>query len=172
MQSDATARPPDQTGASARFRLQANERDVRRVLGRIMAHLGERLAEPDRGTVEIVLAEVLNNIVEHAYARRPPGRVRLSLTRVAGGLCCRVEDDGHPMPSLVLPDGRLPEITEDLDLLPEGGWGWGLIRSLTADLVYERTPRANRLTFRVPVRWNDHGGQNGATARDRHAAGG
>ncbi|MCY1126640.1 ATP-binding protein [Frigidibacter sp. RF13] len=153
MQSDATAHAPDQAGESARFRLQASEREVRRVLGRIMAHLGDGLAEPDRGTVEIVLAEVLNNIVEHAYARCPPGRIRLFLTPIEEGLACRVEDDGHPMPSLVLPDGRLPDISDELDLLPEGGWGWSLIRSLTADLIYERTARANRLTFRIPVSW-------------------
>ncbi|WP_284165155.1 ATP-binding protein [Frigidibacter sp. SD6-1] len=172
MQSDATVRPPVRTGESARFRLQANEREVRRVLGRIMAYLGDGLCQPDRGTVEIVLAEVLNNIVEHAYARRPPGRIRLFLTPVGDGLACRVEDDGHPMPSLVLPDGRLPELGDELDLLPEGGWGWALIRSLTADLIYERTPRANRLTFRVPVSWKaDSDPDRDTIARQRVAGG-
>lgn len=142
------------------------------MLGRIMAHLGAGLAQPDRGTVEIVLAEVLNNIVEHAYACCPPGWIRLFLTPLDDGLACRVEDDGRPMPSLVLPDGRLPDITDEDGLLPEGGWGWALIRSLTAELVYERTARANRLTFRVPVRWSGHDGQRDGAELDRRTVSG
>ena len=44
------------------------------------------LSPDDRGTAEIVLAEVLNNIAEHAYARFP-GQIRLSLSQ-ADRACC------------------------------------------------------------------------------------
>lgn len=103
------------------------------------------LSEDGRGTLWTVLAEVLNNIVEHAYAQRS-GDIRLRLWRHGPALSVEVMDHGAPMPGLRLPDGHLAELGDFQDL-PEGGFGWFLIRSLTSGLVYDRIGGENRLRF-------------------------
>lgn len=104
------------------------------------------LPEEQRGTVEIVLAEVLNNIVEHAYSAEE-GEIEITLRRAPEGLFCQVVDQGRRMPGDRLPEGNLPLVTDDN--LPEGGFGWHLIRTLSQDLAYSRSEGRNRLTFRL-----------------------
>ncbi len=104
------------------------------------------LAQEDRSTAEIVLAEILNNIAEHAYSAGE-GPIRLWLGWAEGRLSCRIEDEGLPMPGGSPPVGRPPR-PEDL---AEGGFGWHLIRSLAADLAYERARGVNRLCFTLPA---------------------
>jgi serine/threonine-protein kinase RsbW len=106
----------------------------------------ELLAPADRNTAEIVLAEVLNNIVEHAYSTGP-GPIRLWFGLEPGQLCVRIEDEGRPMPGNRLPAGQLPLPAD----LAEGGFGWHLIRSLSTDLRYDRCGGVNRLCFRLPA---------------------
>ncbi|MDP3960594.1 MAG: ATP-binding protein [Pseudorhodobacter sp.] len=105
------------------------------------------LPEAERGTAEIVLAEALNNIVEHAYAR-DSGKIELTLQLHQSELVCLIEDQGLAMPRHALPTGELPEITGP-DALPEGGFGWHLIRSLSRDLHYRRIGGRNQLSFRL-----------------------
>lgn len=100
------------------------------------------------GTIELLLAEVLNNIVEHAYAEGA-GLITLDLRGMPGRLCCLVRDEGHPMPAGRLPEGLAPTIARATPDLPEGGFGWFLIRSLTRELRYEREPGCNRLSFSI-----------------------
>lgn len=102
--------------------------------------------EVDRGTAEIVLAEVLNNVVEHAYATLT-GDIRLQLTLSQGRLHCLIEDQGVAMPGGEPPAGILP-VAEDL---PEGGFGWHLIRVLSSGLSYQRLGQTNRLSFSLPA---------------------
>lgn len=99
-----------------------------------------------RGRIEIVLAEVLNNIVEHAYAQQE-GTITLELSALPDGVSCRVLDNGSEMPGLTLPEGKLEPY--DPDDLPEGGFGWFLIRSLTEDLCYTRHNDVNELRFHL-----------------------
>lgn len=101
------------------------------------------------GTIELVLAEVLNNIVEHAYADGP-GLITLDLRVARGRLFCLLRDEGHPMPAGRLPHGLPPSIALAQANLPEGGFGWFLIRRLTRDLRYDREPGCNRLSFSIP----------------------
>ena len=103
------------------------------------------LAEENRGTAEIVLAEALNNIVEHAYADQP-GEIRVAVTRCAAGIFCRIRDRGRPMPGGSPPAGYLAPIG-DGDDVPEGGFGWFLIRTLARDLTYDRCEGENVLSF-------------------------
>ena len=126
--------------------LIATSHAVRDGLDRLLAEpLLADLSEDGRGTLWTVLAEVLNNIVEHAYAGTE-GDIRLRLWRRDGALSFEVLDCGAPMPGLRLPDGKLAELG-DFDDLPEGGFGWFLIRSMTNGLVYDRIGGENRLRF-------------------------
>lgn len=103
-----------------------------------------RLDDANRGKAEIVLAEALNNIVEHAYADGS-GEIELTIRLNSRGLNCRIVDQGAPMPKGALPRGQLAPA----DDLPEGGFGWYLIRTLSEDLSYSRIEGQNQLTFRL-----------------------
>jgi len=131
--------------------LAADPDSVRDGLARILALPPlTGLSDDDRGTAEVVLAEVLNNIGEHAYAGGA-GTVEVTLVPVMAGLDCLVVDQGVTMPGNQPPTGRLtvgPE-TPVPDLL-EGGFGWHLIRVLTQDLAYARIDGCNRLSFTLP----------------------
>ncbi len=129
---------------------------VREALAELLAAPPVRALSPDDlGTVELVLAEVLNNVAEHAYAGGS-GPVEVDLRATAAGLACCVADIGLGMPDGKLPAGQLPDIRPDaLDDLPEGGFGWHLIRSLTADLTYARSAGQNRLSFVIPLTGKD-----------------
>lgn len=110
----------------------------------------QSLPAHERGTAEIVLAEALNNIVEHAYSCYE-GEIEISLQLRKDELVCKISDTGLPMPDGQLPSGKLPNFGR-LDSLPEGGFGWHLIRSLSKDLDYHREDGRNFLTFRLDMR--------------------
>ena len=99
---------------------------------------------------ELILAEVLNNVVEHAYADGT-GPVEISVSILPDGLRCQVMDHGRPLPEGMLPPLATPAAAPDS--LPEGGFGWHIIRCLTSDLSYHRDGESNRLCLHVP--WTD-----------------
>ena len=108
------------------------------------------LAAEARSTAETVLAEALNNIVEHAYAMAP-GRIEVRLDASSAGILCVITDEGLGMPCNALPVGLCPDAQGSaLADLPEGGFGWFLIRRLTKDLCYRRDGARNRLSFMLP----------------------
>lgn len=107
------------------------------------------LPDDARGTAEIVLAEALNNIVEHAYAAHS-GAIEIVVGLHGDEICCTILDDGAPMPNHNLPQGKAHDLS-DFDTLPEGGFGWFLIRALAHDLHYQRHRDQNHLCFRLPA---------------------
>lgn len=102
----------------------------------------------DRANAELILAEALNNVNEHAYASQP-GPVHLIVHIRHNGLACLVCDQGAPMPCGQAPDPPLPPM-EPPDMIAEGGFGWHIIRCLSTDLHYLRSDGWNRLSFFVP----------------------
>lgn len=104
----------------------------------------------DIATAEIVLAEVLNNIVEHAYQERGDGEIDLRLFETAYGLTCMFSDHGVAMPDAKLPMGKMNNLDCEVDDLPEGGFGWSMLHALTDDLSYTRQNGANLLSFNLP----------------------
>ncbi|KPQ06068.1 MAG: serine/threonine-protein kinase RsbW [Rhodobacteraceae bacterium HLUCCA12] len=107
------------------------------------------LNEDDLGSAELVLAEVLNNIVEHAYCRRS-GHVEMTVTLRPDGLYCEVRDHGDHMPQGRPPNLPPPRIDPPRQL-PEGGFGWHIIRSLTTHLGYRQQDGWNALSFVMPL---------------------
>ena len=126
---------------------------VRRVIGNAVNALAETgLGAEDLGSFEIVLAEALNNVVEHAYPESSPGEVRLLIKRRPRALMVEIRDKGKPMPRGRAPIGNHP-MTEfhPHDAMPEGGYGWFLIREIVRDLVYDRREDENFLVFRLGI---------------------
>lgn len=143
-----------QTGkiSTSHVTLQATQSDVRQGL----EHLKETevmcaLTVDEMATVELVLAEILNNIVEHAYKGADRGKIEVGLTQTNRGLRCVVLDDGLPMPNGEPPLGMQADLSREISELPEGGFGWFLIRELAHDLSYANRSGRNHLTFRLSV---------------------
>lgn len=132
------------------IRIDANDMAVRQTLGRVSQFLHQaQVPETETGQVEIVLAEALNNIVEHAYdgasgwidvrCKVEPDQIHLTLL-----------DMGVPVPMFVLTKRTGPATDVQLEDLPEGGFGWMLIQTMTRHLSYQRVGGVNCLGFTVP----------------------
>jgi len=125
--------------------------EVRDALRRALANIGcYGLSQDETGNIEIVLSEVLNNVVEHAYAALPCGLIELRLLIGTDCVCCTVLDDGHPFPAAMLPLGDRAD-PPLIHTYPEGGYGWFLIKEIACDLEYCRLKDRNCLSFRIPV---------------------
>lgn len=100
-----------------------------------------------RDDVQIVLAEAVNNIVEHAYAGPGFGAVALRVTLTKTSLCLYLVDWGQPFSETANPDGQMP----DPQAQSEGGYGWFLIRALASKTRYARKAGQNHLCilFRI-----------------------
>lgn len=120
---------------------------VRGALAQMTRYLQRRCPGAGLGAAETVLAEALNNIVEHAYAGGR-GRIRLCLRIRGNDIHCCIADQGHPMPGGTPPRGELAPLPPDAPL-PEGGFGWHLIRALSQDIAYQHESGRNCLSFRV-----------------------
>jgi len=158
-------------------RFTCSDHETRSVLSDMRGQMVRQGLDDDKlGTLELVLAEALNNITEHAYgpeggpvelsikvapvsseprqctASRPAPTADSVIGHIPCGtsdgcdvvILCEVRDYGRPMPAGGPPDPGLPTI-EPPDILPEGGFGWHIIRCLVADLSYERVGDCNRL---------------------------
>ncbi|GGH62209.1 ATP-binding protein [Frigidibacter albus] len=151
-QRRAAARHPPLPGPDADLNLvlEADPLSVRHVLRVMQTRLAAELSTSAAGSLEIVLAEILNNIVKHAY-RGEGGRIDLAIASGPGALLCRVSDQGRAMPGGVLPDpARMPPGLAIEDL-PEGGFGWRMVRDLAQDLHYRRHRGSNILRFRMAL---------------------
>lgn len=132
--------------------LQGTPQEVRVALETLRHKLtAQEFAACNAGVLEIVLAEVLNNVVEHALAGRQDGEIVIACNYADQCWFVEVHDNGAEMPGNQLPDGVMPDLDRDLLDMPEGGFGWGLVRSLAQDIDYQRQPTGlNALSFRVP----------------------
>lgn len=155
MQADRTtavSARPDSARSGFTLRVLARNRSIRDALAEVRARLASiPLTEEELATVEVVLAEVMNNIAEHAYAWRRDGEMILILRLSPEGLNISVSDEGVPMPDLTAPFGEGLDPTAPLTELPEGGFGWLIIRQLARDVRYTRQDGVNHLSFCVSV---------------------
>lgn len=111
-----------------------------------------KLDVEEAGTLELVVAEALNNICEHAYSgKERVGPIDILCRHGADGLHIAIEDEGNPMPDGKTPLGMPANVDTDMEDLPEGGFGWFLIRDLAKDIQYERKGPRNHLSLRVAV---------------------
>lgn len=83
-------------------RFAATELDTRHALSSIMARLRQiGLPDEQAGSIEIALAEVVNNIVEHAYANIDKGEVLIRAVVGPGDIRVLLVDWGPPLPGAV-----------------------------------------------------------------------
>ncbi|KUJ85384.1 ATPase [Ruegeria marisrubri] len=125
-------------------------------LANLSAQLAARgLPQERAGDVKIALAEAINNVVEHAYAGMEPALVQVECRFGPNRLDILISDTGRPLPGARPPDGEPASVDTPLQDLPEGGFGWFLIRQLAKDVRYERRDGSNRLHLRFDLRCAD-----------------
>ncbi|MEM6618908.1 MAG: ATP-binding protein [Pseudomonadota bacterium] len=122
---------------------------VQEEVSNVVAHIcewlgGHGVAEDIRGELELVLAEALNNVVEHAYLYREDGEIEINVKLTPDEMTATITDSGQKF------DGPPPLTEVDVDGfafddLPEGGFGWNLIRTLTDNVHFERRENKNCL---------------------------
>ena len=141
--------PPGDCAGKGRFAcaFESGDLQTRQVMLTLRQHLcAQGIDDATLGTIELVLAEVCNNVTEHGYAEAP-GRIELILQQDGDALVCTVTDFGVP-----LPEGTPPtEPPGPPWSLPEGGFGWHIIRTLTDRLEYRSEGGRNRLDLRIPI---------------------
>lgn len=137
---------------------------IRAALGEIRLRFSGYATDDTIDRLELVLAELLNNICKHGgialamAAGQDPSQqrgrggtptVHLSVIRQDSGIVCTISDDGVPLPPDCLVEGPilLPVAPSQL---PEGGFGWHLIRDLTNSITYTREGSRNFIGFTVP----------------------
>lgn len=140
--------PPTRTEASHLLALclPALDAVTPHLLRRVDHALDGTPAASLRDDTQIVLAEAINNVVEHAYTGSGFGAVAVSVSVLATALEITLTDWGRPVPDLALCEGR-----PDPTLLSEGGYGWFLIRSLTSEAQHVRVGAENRLLMRIDL---------------------
>lgn len=126
---------------------------AREILGQLMTQLRPAKLDPDAvSRVELVVAEAINNVVEHAYPEgAPAGPIHLNVKRRDDMLCVMIKDQGLGMPDGKAPTGRPQNVKVNVMDLPEGGFGWFLIRDQAQNIEYRRTAWENCLSFEIPI---------------------
>ena len=111
------------------------------------------LQQEDLCSLEIMLAEALNNIVEHANS--PEGAlVQLSVKVSKRSAICGIRDFGTPCEVLTKPIAAARPESAEIALLPEGGFGVALIQSIAAEIKYLPVERGNFVVLTMPLTTN------------------
>ncbi|EPX77823.1 ATP-binding protein [Litoreibacter arenae] len=133
--------------------INADPISVRDTILEIMRRLQSEFPSQSHGIIstEIVLAEVLNNITEHGYQESNLGDVTVSVLCTDDMISVETRDYGLPMPGLNPPETGLVDIPMEVDDLPEGGFGWFFIRSLSSHMEYRRSGSKNIFCVQIPT---------------------
>lgn len=118
-------------------------------VGKWLAH--ESVEQECIGDVTLVLAEALNNVIEHAYGTEKSGDIQIKSTLRAQTMSVQIIDMGKPFdgpPDEVVLNAEKYELSE----MPDGGFGWFLIKSLTEDIHFSHDGGKNKLTLVVALR--------------------
>lgn len=135
------------------FTVQSSVYAAREASARLMVGLEPlELDIKEAGTVELVMAEALNNIVEHGYPDpENGGPISVYCEHGSTGLTIKLVDKGLPMPNGQTPIGLVADTDVDLKDMPEGGFGWFIIKTLAKDVVYSRVNEVNLLDLRIAI---------------------
>ncbi|PTX57689.1 serine/threonine-protein kinase RsbW [Litoreibacter ponti] len=113
-------------------------------------------------STEIVLAEVMNNIAEHSYQGTNLGSLSISVLCTDDMISIETRDYGIPMPGLTPPELDQPDLPEEMNDLPEGGFGWFFIRSLSSHMEYRRIGSQNIFCAQIRTRGKNEGDEDPA----------
>ncbi len=104
------------------------------------------------GKVELCLAEALNNIIRHAYKNNPENLVNIKAEKSGNEIKIALIDYGIPRPPDIEPS--LCFDPEDIENLPEGGFGLYLIENLMDENFYKTENGKNILLLKKYIGMN------------------
>lgn len=134
----------------ARFTIPARLENISSVAEALRAFIDRHMPEEACNAVELGVVEALTNIVTHGYAGIAHGVVDLSFEQSESAAIVEVVDSGEPIPEAALRNagsGCFDFNPADIDLLPEGGMGLSIIKSLFDVVRYQSEGNINRLTL-------------------------
>lgn len=103
--------------------------------------------------IELSVAEALNNIHEHAYGGREDQVIDIRSSASSGWIEVILEDRGATPPRSVTEfSGAETFDTDDLDGLPEGGFGLMLMHQQMDVIEYSHCDGRNQLMLRKSIR--------------------
>ena len=102
------------------------------------------------GDIVVVMAEAVNNVVEHAYCGVARQDMCLSVELNDEQAVIELRDRGRPIDGALLLRKQMPRIDGAVADLPEGGFGWPLIHALASGVRIDRSEDENRLRLTVP----------------------
>ncbi len=141
------------TGDQMRFSISSSFENVA-VLAEEVSSLCKtrgRTSSDTIDTLRLCIAEALNNIVEHAYEGAEGRPIFADVRFKPHSYEVMLIDEGKPMPGGRLPSGDVDHNMDDLDELPEGGFGWMLIHSQMDKVEYQRRDGCNVLLLEKSV---------------------
>lgn len=135
------------------LKVRSSDKATREALEGLIAALAPLALDIEEiSTIELVMAEALNNIVEHAYPEPDnDGPIAIGCHHKHDGLHMTIQDKGRAMPDGQAPIGMAHDLDVDLMDMPEGGFGWFLIQNLAKDVRYGRVADQNRLELRLAL---------------------
>ncbi|MCX7565645.1 ATP-binding protein [Sulfitobacter sp. F26169L] len=130
-------------------RISGSECAVRDGLLQVLGHIRNLNLSSERiSAIELVLAEILNNIVEHALTKtHKRSDIEIQGHYSDRGLHLTVLDHGASMPAGRMPAALPPDVDVAVLDMPEGGFGWFMIHTLAQDISYVRADGQNRLSL-------------------------
>ena len=131
----------------ARFSILSSFENVANLAEEVSVYCGsiQGTSSESVDLLRLCVAEALNNVVEHAYSGQDGKPIFAEVSISNDKYQVLIIDEGRPMPKDGPPDANLDFDLDDIENLPEGGFGWMLIREQMDTVDYERREGHNVL---------------------------
>ena len=131
------------TGEQRRLSIFSSLAEVRLLVRFCRDALEDLFSESELGSIELAVVEAANNIVQHAYSFQKDQPLQISIFHRGDYIEIEFYDKGKTFDyeSVAPPQFNWDEIQN----IPEGGWGIYLIKNLMNDVKYERYGNINIL---------------------------
>jgi serine/threonine-protein kinase RsbW len=105
----------------------------------------------DVNPIELVLAEILNNIAEHGDHASLPEKICFKWALHKNRFSAEISDAGVAYSPLEKIRAAKKHKETSFDNLPEGGFGWHIISALCSDIHYRSHGNINILKLQIPA---------------------
>ncbi len=125
--------------------LASTFKSVREALIAIIEKLSGTAFEAMASSIELCLAEAMNNIAEHSYAGQRSGTIKCHIYSVGASLFCDLLDKGNPIPKT-----SLEKATKEFgapEQLADGGYGLSIIHAIASKVTYSQKNNENLLSL-------------------------
>ncbi|MHA6691313.1 ATP-binding protein [Devosia sp. A449] len=134
--------------AAISLQIDSDLGSVELVARAVRALCSEKLDDGMLADVELSVVEAINNVIKHGYRGEKGQSVEVRINIRADRLVIDIFDKAAPMPDRLTSETTpLDFDPENLELLPEGGFGLELMKMTMDEVSYSSTSGVNRLTL-------------------------